>query len=60
MLADDENPKIYIAKLPAEIQKGDLEELFNKFGRIVEMVIKTRYAFIVNFILFYLFINLGI
>jgi RNA recognition motif-containing protein len=39
------NKQIYIGHLPYDCRKSDLEELFNKFGRIDEVSVKRRFAF---------------
>ena len=46
--SDEDNPKIYIAKIPIDIEKRDIEDLFDKFGRIADIQIKKRFAFIVK------------
>ena len=42
------NKQIYIGHLPYDSRKSDLEELFNKFGRIDEVSVKRRFAFMVR------------
>ena len=45
---DEENSKVYIAKLPSDLQKNDLEDLFSKFGTVIDITIKNKFAFIVK------------
>ena len=39
--------QIYVAKFNKKSRPDDLERAFNKFGAITDIIMKSRYAFIV-------------
>ena len=47
-LLDDPQTMLYITKIPRDCQERDIERLFRNFGNIIDIKVKTRYAFIVR------------
>ena len=45
---DDPQTMLYITKIPRDCQERDIERLFRDFGTIIDIKVKTRYAFIVR------------
>lgn len=43
--------KLYIGNLPDNVNKNELEELFKKYGSIVEFDVLKDYGFIVSHLL---------
>ena len=39
---------LYVTKIPRDCKKKDIEHLFDGFGKIVEVKVRSRYAFIVH------------
>jgi len=39
--------KIFVGKLPKDTSKSDLEDSFNKFGKIKDIEMRNGFAFIV-------------
>ncbi len=42
---NEPNKQVYIGHLPYDVERRDLEDLFNKFGHIDECSVKRRFAF---------------
>lgn len=40
--------QVFVAKLPAKVTKKDLEDLFDRYGNIVDINIKKNFAFVVG------------
>lgn len=40
--------QIFVAKLPTNVTRKDLEHLFDRYGNITEINIKKNFAFIVD------------
>jgi RNA recognition motif-containing protein len=56
MSSSSKNPQIYIGGLSRRTRTEDLEKAFNKYGKIRDVSIKGKYAFIVrlnSLIIFY-------
>lgn len=50
MSSSSKNPQIYIGGLSRRTRTEDLEKAFNKYGKIRDVSIKGKYAFIVRLI----------
>lgn len=48
MSSSSKNPQIYIGGLSRRTRTEDLEKAFNKYGKIRDVSIKGKYAFIVR------------
>ena len=48
MSSSSKNPQIYIGGLSRRTRTEDLEKAFNKYGKIRDVSIKGKYAFIVS------------
>ena len=44
----EENPQIYVGRIPRSLYEKDLDEIFIKFGKIRSMILKRGFAFIVS------------
>jgi len=44
--------KVYIGRLPRELQQADLEDEFKKYGKFVRVDLRSGYGFIVSFDIF--------
>jgi len=44
----DDNPQIYVGRLPRGLYERDLEDIFMKFGKIRSLLMKRGFAFIVS------------
>lgn len=42
------NPQIYIGGLPPDIREREIRDDFEKFGNIVDVHIKNKFAFVVS------------
>jgi RNA recognition motif-containing protein len=45
---EDTQTMLYITKIPRDCHERDIERLFRDFGTIIDIKVKTRYAFIVS------------
>ena len=50
MSSSSKNPQIYIGGLSRRTRTEDLEKAFNKYGKIRDVSIKGKYAFIVRLV----------
>lgn len=53
MSSSSKNPQIYIGGLSRRTRTEDLEKAFNKYGKIRDVSIKGKYAFIVSAITYH-------
>jgi len=44
--------KIYIGRLPRDLQQADLEDEFKKYGKFSRVELRSGYGFIVSFLHF--------
>ena len=44
----EDNPQIFIGRLPRGLYERDLEDIFAKFGKIRSLLLKRGFAFIVR------------
>jgi RNA recognition motif-containing protein len=44
----EENCQIYVGRLPRGLYERDLEDIFDKFGKIRSLLLKRGFAFIVS------------
>jgi len=44
----EDNPQIYVGRLPRGLYERDLEDIFIKFGKIKSLLLKRGFAFIVS------------
>lgn len=44
----EDNPQIYVGRLPRGLYERDLEDIFTKFGKIKSLLLKRGFAFIVS------------
>ena len=42
--------KVYIGRLPRDLQQSDLEDEFKKFGKFAKVELRSGYGFIVSFL----------
>jgi RNA recognition motif-containing protein len=54
----EDNPQIYIGRLPRGLYERDLEDIFVKFGKIRSLLMKRGFAFIVSGSLTTIFIGI--
>jgi RNA recognition motif-containing protein len=47
--SENKKQQIYVGKLPRGMRQESLEKEFDRFGKISDILLKTGYAFIVNF-----------
>ncbi len=52
--------QVYVAGFSRRTNRDDLKDLFRKFGKIRDIILKERYAFLVKNLFIFLFIKLGI
>lgn len=45
---ESDETQIFITKLPLKVTKEEVEDLFDRYGKIVNIVIKDTYVFVVN------------
>lgn len=50
-MSSSKNPQIYVGGLSRRTRQEDLDKAFGKYGKIREISIKGKYAFIVSDIL---------
>ena len=48
MSSSSKNPQIYVGGLSRKTRIEDVEKTFEKFGKIRDIALKSRYAFIVR------------
>ena len=44
----EDNPQVFVGRLPRGLYERDLEDIFNKFGKIRSLLLKRGFAFIVS------------
>mgnify|MGYP006282628477 CR=1 FL=1 len=44
----EDNPQIYVGRLPRGLHERDLEDIFLKFGKTKSVLLKRGFAFIVS------------
>ena len=50
MPSSSKNLQVYVAKFPKKYNADDLKDLFKKYGRVREILLKNGYAFIVYYL----------
>ena len=45
---NSKNPQIYIGGLPSNIREDEIRQDFDKFGNILDVHIKNKFAFVVS------------
>lgn len=50
-IKEGEETQIFITKLPLKVTKEEVEDLFDRYGKIENIIIKDTYVFVVIFFL---------
>jgi RNA recognition motif-containing protein len=49
-MASSKNPQLYVGGITRNVRSGDIEDLFGEFGKIRDINLKGKYAFVVSLI----------